>query len=112
MSSRVWLSDEQIRHKKLGGCSRTSLHRYRRDDPDFPRPRRYVGRNLTPEDEIDEYLATALGEPPRPPALEQVRNRAGQFAALDQGQEPAAAAVSGPRRRPRREPLGGGGNSP
>jgi hypothetical protein len=63
--SRVWLSDDQLRSLKFGKCSRSSLYRYRREDPAFPRPRRYVGRNLTPEDEIDEYLDAAFGEPPR-----------------------------------------------
>ena len=59
--SETWLSDHQLRNKKLGGCSRSSLNRYRKD-PNFPEPRRYAGRNLTPESEIDLYLEQEFAE--------------------------------------------------
>jgi hypothetical protein len=62
--SRRWLSDNQIRALKLGDCSKSSLHRYRKN-PRFPRPRRYGGRNITPEEEIDAHLAEVFNDPPR-----------------------------------------------
>jgi hypothetical protein len=83
-----WLSDWQIRNRKLGGCSRTSLNRYRLADPKFPRPRRYGGRNLTPEHEIDAYLEVALIEPLAPEP--QPRDRRGRFA--DTAEASSAAA--------------------
>ena len=77
--SETWLSDHQLRNKKLGGCSRSSLNRYRKD-PNFPEPRRYAGRNLTPESEIDLYLEREFAKQSslREPAT---RNRQGRFAA-------------------------------
>lgn len=80
--SETWLSDSQIRNQKLGKASRTTLHRLRQD-PNFPKPRRLVGRNLTPESEIDAYLqqmfaeqsARVIGEHPAAPY-----DRHGRFA--------------------------------
>ena len=58
--SVVWLSDRQV-CKKLGNCGKTTLWRYR-EKGIVPRPRKLLGRNLTPEDVLDAWLEEMLGE--------------------------------------------------
>jgi len=53
------ITDKQLKDK-LGGCSKMTIWRLRRDGK-LPKPKKLGNRNVTPENEADQAIATLIG---------------------------------------------------
>ncbi len=53
------ITDKQLKDK-LGGCSNMTIWRLRRDGK-LPKPKKLGNRNVTPENEADQAIATLIG---------------------------------------------------